>query len=231
MKRPFPVALRRWEKIAGLVWLAAYVFLMGSAVTLLLGLLGLPDDDLTRNKVFYIAGFLITAALLWRFLRDSLAAAAREPGRLIRGAVFGWCLYAAAQVGAGIVFERFAPELTSPNDQVIASLTAENFPMMLAATVLLTPLTEETLLRGVLFGSLREKSRPAAYAVTALVFAGMHLVPYLPEMDAGTAALNGLLYVLPSLVLCASYELGGTIWTPVLVHAAINGIGMLALRG
>ena len=87
------------------------------------------------------------------------------------------------------------------------------------------------LLRGVLFGSVREKSRPAAYAVTALVFAGMHLVPYLSEMDAGTAALNGLLYVLPSLALCASYELGGTIWTPVLVHAAINGIGMLALRG
>jgi len=231
MKRPFAVKLRRYELLGGLLWLCVYAFALGPMISPALRALGLPWDSLTRNKIYYLAGFGITAALLWRFLRDSLQAAAREPGRLLRGAFFGWCLYAVAQVGVGILLDVFAPGLSTPNDRTVADLAAESYPMMLAASVLLAPLTEETLLRGVLFGSLREKSRIAAYVVTALVFAGMHVIPYLSETDPGTAVLCGALYVLPSTALCAACELGGNIWAPVLTHAAINLIGMLALRG
>ena len=231
MKRPFAVKLRRYETVFGLIWLCVYAFAMGSLIPACLRMLGLPHDAVTANKVFYVLGFLVTVLLLWQFLRDSLQAAGREPGRLLRGAFFGWCLYMVVQVGVGILTEELAPGLSTPNDQNIAALAAGNYPMMLAATVLLAPITEETLLRGVLFGSLREKSRIAAYVVTALVFAGMHVIPFLAETDPGTAVLCGLLYILPSAALCAAYELGGTIWSPILTHAVINLIGMIALRG
>ena len=231
MKRPFAVKLRRYETVFGLIWLCIYAFAMGSLIPLVLRALGLPTDAATVNKVFYVVGFLITVLLLWQFLRDSLLEAVKAPGRLLRGAFFGWCLYMVVQVGMGILLDALAPGLSTPNDQNIAALAEGNYPMMLAATVLLTPLTEEALLRGVLFGSLREKSRIAAYIVTALVFAGMHVIPFLSETDPGTAALCGLLYILPSAALCAAYELGGTIWSPILTHAVINLVGMLALRG
>ena len=231
MKRPFAVKLRRYEMICGLIWLFVYQIVLGRLIPPALRFLGLPVDSLSENRLFYILGFLITAVLLWKFLRDSLQAGAKEPGRLLRGAFFGWCLYVVVQTGMGILMDAFAPGLSTPNDENIAALAAENYPMMLAGSVLLAPLTEEALLRGVLFGSLREKSQPAAYIVTALVFAGMHVIPYFSETDPGTAALCGLLYILPSAALCAAYELGGNIWAPVLSHAAINLGGMLALKG
>ena len=231
MKQPFRVKLRRWELVAGLLWMAVYLFLLGDGIALVLGAFGLPDDLLTRNKVFYITGFLVTVAVCWRFLRDSLAEAARDPRRLIRGVFVGWCVYLVFLAGAGILYDLLVPELSSPNDEAVQALAGENFAVMAVSAVLLAPLTEETLLRGVLFGSLREKSRPAAYAVTALVFAGMHVIPYLSEMDGVTALLNSVLYILPGVALCAAYELGGVIWTPILLHMIVNAAAMWAMRG
>ena len=75
MKRPFAVKLRRYELLGGLLWLCVYAFALGPMISPALRALGLPGDSLTRNKIYYLAGFGITAALLWRFLRDSLQAA------------------------------------------------------------------------------------------------------------------------------------------------------------
>ena len=230
MKQPFPVKLRRYEIVAGLLWLAVYLFLLGPALSALLEGLGMPDDSPALNKVYFLTGFLGTAAIFRRFLAASLGEAVKQPLRVLRGVLFGYCIYAVCQVAAGMLLELFAPELENPNDESIQALAMGNYPMMLAATVLLTPLTEETLLRGLVFGGLREKSRGLAYVATALVFAGMHVIPYLSEMDRMTAALNCGLYILPGVALCACYELAGTVWAPILLHALINGIGMWAMR-
>ena len=66
MKRPFAVKLRWYELLGGLLWLCVYAFALGPMISPALRALGLPGDSLTRNKIYYLAGFGITAALLWR---------------------------------------------------------------------------------------------------------------------------------------------------------------------
>ena len=102
---------------------------------------------------------------------------------------------------------------------------------MWAGAVLLAPLTEETLVRGLIFGNLRRWNRPAAYGAAAAVFAAMHVLPYLGQMDALSICYNILVYGLPSLALCACYEYAGAIWAPIGLHMIINALGMSAMGG
>ena len=97
---------------------------------------------------------------------------------------------------------------------------------MAVAAVLLAPITEETLLRGLVFGNLRKKNRIVAYVVTAVLFSGIHIMNYVLTLDLTSLMLNFLLYLLPSVALCVCYEYAGTIWAPILLHMIINALSM-----
>lgn len=115
-----------------------------------------------------------------------------------------------------------------PNDDTIGALAEENYRVMWVGAVLLAPLTEETLIRGLIFGNIRRKNRFLAYLVTAVVFAGMHMLSYLGEMNGMNILYNLLAYGLPSVALCLCYEYGGTIWAPIAMHMVVNAMGMAA---
>lgn len=90
--------------------------------------------------------------------------------------------------------------------------------VLMAAVV--APLAEEFFFRGYLYGVLRRYGgRWAAIGVTALLFAAIHgsLVGFAP------LALLGVTFAL-------AYELTGSVWTSVLMHALFNGttLAMLA---
>lgn len=229
MNRPFSVGMRRDEIIGGCIYLAFYLFLMSSAVYLVLDLLGLPVDTVTLNKVYFIGGFVLTALIFRRFLAYSLPIAADQPLRFLKGILLGFCIYEGCQVALGIISGMIAPNLWTPNDDNIRSIAAESYRVMWVGAVLLAPMTEETLIRGLIFGNLRRKSRLLAYIVTALVFALMHIVVYIPRMDVLTLALNLALYAFPSVALCAAYEYAGTIWAPIALHMILNALSMGAI--
>ena len=229
MNRPFSVEMRRYEIIGGCVYLAFYLFVMSSAVHLVLNLLGLPVDTVTLNKIYFFANFIITAVLFRRFLAYSLPMAADQPLRFLKGILLGFCIYEGCQVALGILCGLIAPNLWTPNDDNIRSIAAESYRVMWVGAVLLAPLTEETLIRGLVFGNLRRKNRVLAYIITALVFGLMHIVVYIPRMDVVTLVLNLALYAFPSAALCAAYEYAGTIWAPIALHMILNALSMGAI--
>lgn len=229
MSAPFAVKLRRSEKLAGLLWLAVFLFLAGDLISLLLDALGLGGDLLRLNAVYFVTCFLISAAVFWRFLRDSLCLAGKTLSRLIRGLLLGFFLYEFLQVGLGMLYEVLLPELTSPNDDAIRAMANENFRLVTVLTVLLSPLIEEPLIRGLVFGWVREKSRPAAYLISAAVFAAMHVIGFIGSAPWTTLLPDLPLYALPGVALCACYEMSGTIWGPILLHMLINAVGMWAM--
>ncbi len=229
MNTPFPVQLRRREFIGGLIWLLIYLFVLSTLLQAVLELLGLDLDVVALNGVYYILCFVVTAVLFWSFLTDSLSVALSRPGRLVIGVLLGYGAYIVLELVLSLVYSLWVPELTVPNDDSIRTMAGMNYALMTAAAVLLAPLTEETLLRGFLFGSLRRWNRAAAYVVTALIFAAMHVMGYVFQMDVRTLLLNIPLYMLPGMALCLSYEYAGTVWAPILLHMFINALSMLAM--
>ena len=85
--------------------------------------------------------------------------------------------------------------------------------------VILAPIVEEVLFRGLLYGALRKYFGIAsAITVTSLVFALIHanVAAFLPI---------GLL----SAILCGAYEKRGSIWDPMMVHALFNTTSLVLL--
>lgn len=91
--------------------------------------------------------------------------------------------------------------------------------MMLLVAVVLAPIGEEVLIRGVLFPSLRDRfGRVAGIAVSAAVFGVMHLNP----VNIVAATVIGL-------VLAWLFDATRSLWVPIASHALYNGLLTLFL--
>lgn len=216
--------LRPYEIYGGILWLLFYQFGMGRVLEAVLPLVGMGTDAAHLNGAYFFLNFIITAVLFHRFLADSLFVGTKGILRLLRGLLLGYLAYEGLQIAVVLLTEQLLPQGLTANDQQLMEIADANYRLMWVGAVLLGPLTEETLVRGLVFGTLRKYSRAAAYLVTSVVFAAMHTLGY--SMTGTELLANALIYGVPSIALCLSYELGGTIWTPILLHMLINGIAM-----
>jgi membrane protease YdiL (CAAX protease family) len=99
--------------------------------------------------------------------------------------------------------------------------------MTFVSLVVLPPLTEEIMVRGFLYSSLKKTMRilPAAL-ITSLIFAAAHL----PEGGvAGPLYIAALDTFVLSLVLVYLREKTGSLWASITLHAIKNGIAFISL--
>jgi membrane protease YdiL (CAAX protease family) len=82
----------------------------------------------------------------------------------------------------------------------------------------------------VIFGSIYKRSRILGYAVSALVFAALHVIGYIGFFAPTHLLLCFLQYIPAGLCLAWAYVMADTIWAPILMHIAINQMGVLAMR-
>ena len=120
------------------------------------------------------------------------------------------------------------PDFFNANDQSVAAIAESHYIPTLICTVFLVPVAEECLHRGAVFGSLFQKNALLAYAVSTLVFSLVHINWMVG--DPMILFLSFLQYIPAGLCLAAAYHISGSITAPILIHMAVNAIGILALR-
>lgn len=98
-------------------------------------------------------------------------------------------------------------------------ITTGDRVVAMIALVFIAPIAEEIIMRGWLYGKLREKLKiPVAMLLTSLLFGFLHGQW---NVSVGVFAL--------SLVLCGLREITGTIWSGMLLHMLSNGIAFYLL--
>jgi len=91
--------------------------------------------------------------------------------------------------------------------------------LAMIALVLIAPVAEEIIMRGWLYGKLRQRLKvPLAMLLVSLLFGFLH-----GQWNVGVGV-----FVL-SLVLCGLREITGTIWSGILLHMLTNGIAFYLL--
>ena len=115
--------------------------------------------------------------------------------------------------------------------QYLTPLSAPVLLAMLFVTIILAPIIEECLIRGLVFGSLHRTSRWLAYFVSCFLFVFMHNWQYFALYPAGSVLLSCIPYIPAAAALGWVYEKAGTIWAPITLHALINAMsfGLLTL--
>lgn len=130
MKQPFPVKMRRYEIIGGLVWLMIYGFLMGDILRLILGLFHASYTMSQLNALYFLCNFVITVLLFRRFLAYSLPVAADHFLRTCKAMLLGFCVYWLMQVGIDLLGQLLAGNVRRWNRAAAYGAAAAVFAAM-----------------------------------------------------------------------------------------------------
>lgn len=192
--------------------------------------LAVPLSDALLNCLLFVINFIVILFVFRRFLIRSARQAAAAPFQFLRFAAIGLALYYIGIYLIGLFIGLVYPQFSNVNDSNIQSMAREHYGLILVGTVLLVPVTEEALFRGLIFRTLQQKSRLLAYILSTLSFGLVHVTGYIGTASGTVLLLCLLQYVPAGLCFAWAYEKADTVWAPILMHMAINQISMSYLR-
>ena len=222
--------LKRQEKLYGTIWLLFETLLFSHILQLLSSLLPTPLPQTEINFLFFVVNFAAVAFILREYLTDQLRLIPEAISKIVLTVIVGFIAYFVANFLVSSLLLELDPSFTSVNDNAVSQLVAENFPLMFFGTVILVPITEECLFRGVVFRGLHDRSPALAWVVSVLLFAVVHILGYIGTASSARLLLCLIQYLPAGVCLAATYRLSGSILSPILIHAAVNLIGMIVLR-
>ena len=226
---PFENLMTKTQTVFGWVYLLAHVALL----PLLLGLLKIyspePIDDARINLIYYCIGVVFCLTVTFTFLRRSYDRLADNLRRCILTMALALLMDYALSGAAALVLMLVDGVTQDPNTEAIMGMAQESGAIK-AAGIFLAPIVEEVLFRGVLYGSLRTRSRAWAYIVSVAAFSLYHVWQYAVAAGDAKMLLYAVQYIPVSIVLAWAYERSGTIWTGIFFHMGFNALSFCALE-
>ena len=230
LKKELPIPLTQGESIWGNRYLLFQMVFLGSIIRLALAYLYPAATSAHVNFVFFLTNFLAVGWIFRHYLLNSIKFTGKNlPGCLI-GAVVGFVAYQALSRCLSVLISILYPDFYNVNDASLSATAQGSFVLMAVGTVLLVPIVEETLYRGLVFGLLHRRSRIGAYIVSALLFCAIHVMSYIGYYEPLQLLICFVQYLPAGLVLAWVYEYSGSIFAPTLIHMAVNTIGILSMR-
>lgn len=224
------ISMTNREERLGWLVLVLQLFVLPTLLVTANALLPVPLSNASLNCLLFLIDFTAVVLVFRRFLMLSARQAAAAPFRCLRFAAIGLALYYIGTFLIGLLISSVYPHFSNINDSNIQSMAQEHYGLILAGTVLLVPLTEETLFRGLIFRALQQKNRLLAYVLSTLFFGLIHVTGYIGTAAPAVLLLCLLQYVPAGLCFAWAYEKADTIWAPILMHMAINQISMSYMR-
>lgn len=222
----FSDLLRRRERILGFVWLPMHVVVL----PLFLGALALlilhrEPDAAALNAFYYLLSFVFVLIALWNFLRESFHVFVQRMSYCILIIFAAYLLNSVLSVLLTAIMHFFG-ELETPNNDAIAEVADLHFKQVFATAVLMAPIVEECLFRGIIFGTIARRSRAAGYVVSILLFSLYHVWQFALLEHNWAMLLNGAAYIPLSAALAFCYDRTESIWTPIFFHMFINSAAL-----
>jgi len=221
-------ALSKSETLWGFAYLIFQLIFLPGILNVLTWFI--PLTLLEVNLIYYTVNLAAVLAIFHRFLLANFDTALGAPGSLLLAALFGMGRYLMMSVLVGMIVVSADPGFTNFNDEALFEMAGSDLPLLALATIVLVPPVEETLFRGLIFRNLYEKNRTAAYFISTVAFAAIHLVGFLTEYAPMELFLAFLQYVPAGLCLAWAYERSGSIFAPILIHSLVNAMGIAGMR-
>jgi len=220
----FPCPMERTERIAGWVWLPVHSFALTLFVSMVEKALHTQGTAVETDLIFYGISLAYVVLLMFRYLKKSCSLLWEHRKDALRAVVMGYAGYYVLFTLVQLVLNALAPEWSFSEKKL-------NPGEMKLVALLLAPVVEEVLFRGVAFGSIRSKNRILAYLVSVVLFAVCSNWTILLSGSVKESLWQMLRYVPSGLALAWCYEESKSIWAPVLLHIAINFVTVAVTVG
>ena len=224
------ISMSRSEKIWGWLYMAFSLIALPTLLPLLNSKLAAPLDEGTLNFAYYCVNFLAVCCIFSRFLRDSLVAAWRDLWNFIQAVVLGYVALWASREAMDFAMSYLMPGFENLNDSAVVSMAQTGYTLTAISVVILVPVVEEVLYRGLIFRNLYRSSQVGAYLVSMAAFAAIHVLGFLGSESVTTLVVCFLQYLPAGLCLAWTYTKADNIFAPIVVHAFFNAVSIGALR-
>ena len=217
--------LTRSERKWGLLTFAFCMLLLPSLL-----MLALPHYSAARLN--FTAYFITVGAglyVLQRYLLHNLAIAITHPFYCVYYAVLGYLGYTVFSNMVTSAVYWIAPGFVNLNNENVSAMLDSEFALMAFTTVVLAPISEECLFRGILFRGFYDRSPVLAWVLSVGLFAVMHLAGFIGSYSPLELLLAFVQYLPGGIALCFAYHRGGSIFSPILTHAIINLMAVLSV--
>lgn len=230
-KKPsLSAGLSNQETVWGIVYLLFQMLVLSSLLVWGNTALGRPLTTAELNFVYYLTNFLASLLIYHEFLGRNLRQIGHHPAYFCQAVILGFVAYQACSWAVTELVRLLIPRFTNYNDASLANMAATNSFLIFIGTVILVPVAEETVFRGLIFRNLYGKSHWAAYAISILAFAAIHILGYIGQYSPVELLVATLQYLPAGLCLAWSYTKADSIFAPIVIHAAINFLAFRALR-
>ncbi len=221
------------ERLAGTIFFVVYLFVMPFLLDKLFStaevLLGVRIEAGLQNALYYYFLFAVTLIIFHSFLGLTTSRLFDGLNRSLTALFLSLLVFYGANELIYRVCRLFLNSRANLNDVAIAAQVNAAPRTTALIVVFLAPFVEEVLFRGLVFGCLKEKSRVVAYALSALLFAFLHVWTFaLSAWDLGYLVLM-LQYLVPGLVFAWAFDRSGTLWTSILLHSAVNALALFVV--
>lgn len=224
------VTMNKKEQLWGVVYLLAELFLLPAALQELSKLLPNPLSSSWLNFLYFALNFIFVCFLFRDFLKRSLIQTGKNTEDFLLVTFSGFGIYYLANMVLSFAIRLVAPDFANLNDGNIAQQVQGNFLIMALGTSLLVPVAEELLHRGLVFGSLYGKSHWFAFVFSSALFSVIHILGYVGLYSPFHLLIAFVQYLPAGLILAWAYRKSGSIFSPMLIHTAVNILALATLR-
>lgn len=216
--------LKKSEIKWGIIYAIIQFFLLGDMALILNYFLQLPVWIL-QVGIFFL-NFLVTLVIFRRFLWNGCKTALGKPFKILGYAVLGVVLYYISTLVISFIILLICPDYMNMNDAAISQMAEQSGIWIAVSTVLLVPVAEECVFRGLCFRAVYDRSPVLAWMLSVSLFSAVHVLGYIGVYDPLKLLLAFLQYLPAGCCLAFAYRQTDTIITPILMHTCINFIGM-----
>lgn len=230
MKKQLPVSLLPKEYSWGFRYLLFQLVFLGPLLSFILPLLWHNVTNSYANAIYYLINFIVVICIFRCFLWKSLKYSASHWLKTLIVAFIGLVVYLGINILLNHLIYHIMPTHENINDAGIVATRKDNPWLTAIGTIILVPLAEETLHRGLIFGMVHQKSKVWAYVVSTLAFCAIHVMGYVGQRPPVELLVSFVQYIPAGIILALAYESSGSIFAPILMHITINLLAFLTLR-
>ena len=214
--------LTRSELKTGFIAMAVCLLVLPSVIGLVL-----PDESAAR--LTFITHFInagVIVYILRCFLLRNLKIALAHPFYTVYYAGLGYLAHLALSEIVMYISYALCPGFLNLNDQNVTAQLGQEFGLMAVTVIVLAPIGEECFFRGLLLRGLYDRSPVLAWALSAGLFAAIHVLGYLGSYSPPELLLSFIQYLPAGFALGFAYRRGGSIFCPILAHIIVNAMAL-----
>ena len=182
------------------------------------------------NAAYYLIDLVMCFFFAGSYLRRSFDSLLDHPVDGLLAVAFGFVMYYLLNLAVNLLcmpFDFF--QQVNPNQSNLTDIARQSRGTIIAMTVLMAPIVEETAFRGGIFCGLYHKNRLLAYVVCVAAFALYHVWQGAFLQNDPSYLLFAVRYLPASVALCWCYDRGGSLWACIALHMLINSLSLVLM--